>query len=183
MFSTEFTDQVEYLEFKEKLRTTLIYVAIAFGIGFVLAFKDGIGAAFFIGFVFAGFPVPWRLMPYHITWFGFLLKVTLCILFGLIITPIILGYYIYQMKRYEKRAQQMSYQQTNQQVPPEEDAPYMHEVPQQSAEQMEMLYVLVEEGSLSVETAAQKAGMSAEGFVHQMVSHFHYPPQNNNTEA
>lgn len=53
MVSTEFTDQVEYLAFKDKLRTTLIYVAIAFGIGFVLAFKDGIGAAFFIGVAFA----------------------------------------------------------------------------------------------------------------------------------
>lgn len=179
MVSTEFMDQVEYLEFKDKLRTTLIYVAIAFGIGFVLAFKDGIGAAFFIGFVFAGFPVPWRLLPYNVTGFGFLLKITLCILFGLIATPIVLGYYVYQMKTYEKRLKQMPYQQMPNGEPNGQYVdPNMYQnnqqVQYQSPESAEVLFSLVSEGTLSPLVAAQKLGMTVEELANTMAQNGYY---------
>lgn len=179
MVSTEFTDQVEYLAFKDKLRTTLIYVAIAFGIGFVLAFKDGIGTAFFIGFVFAGFPVPWRLLPYNVTGFGFLLKVTLCIMFGLIATPIVLGYYIYQMKTYEKRLQQMPYQQMpNGEANAQYADPNVYQNDQQmqyqSQESADVLFSLVSEGTLDPAVAAQKLGLTIEELVSAMAQRGYY---------
>jgi hypothetical protein len=104
MNQTKFISEVEYLKFKDGLRSIIIKIIIGFVIGMVLGFATNMGASSIIfGILLAGMPYAWSVIPvFAFGWISILIKLCAAVFLGWIITPIAFIYNLIQMKRYEK---------------------------------------------------------------------------------
>lgn len=109
MKETKFISEVEYVRFKDKLRSGIIMIIVGLVIGVVLGIwlGGGIGVAVMMGIMCAGMPYAWSVIPViAIGWLSIIIKFVVAVFLGWIVTPIALVYNFIQMKRYEKAVQE-----------------------------------------------------------------------------
>lgn len=105
MKETKFISEVEYVRFKDKLRSGIIMIIVGLVIGFVLGIWSSgeTGIAIMMGIMCAGMPYAWSVIPVTaIGWLSIIIKFFVAVFLGWIVTPIALIYNFIQMKRYEK---------------------------------------------------------------------------------
>lgn len=105
MKETKYISEVEYLTFKQDLRSVLIKTIVGFLIGVFIAFSvEDCTLIERIAYIpiFACFPYAWTAMPFYAGGLiSLFFKFVLCFAFGWLITPVVLLYNFIQMKRYE----------------------------------------------------------------------------------
>jgi hypothetical protein len=107
MKETKFISEMEYLNFKNKLRNIIIEIIIGMVIGLLvnkyIMGVDEISSYVFWAIMCAGIPYAWQCMPVFLGGIiGLMLNFVIAMILGWAITPIAFVYNLIQMKRYEK---------------------------------------------------------------------------------
>lgn len=106
---TKLISEIEYLKFKNGLRSIIISIIAGFVIGAVIGWfaMDGNAVGIIVlGMMFAGMPYGWKSIPvFAFGWITIIIKFIAAVCLGWIITPVSLVYHFIQMKRYEKAVQ------------------------------------------------------------------------------
>lgn len=98
---TQITNEEEYLAFKQSVRGIVIKTIIGAVVGFFIGISIGDGLLTYT-LLFAGLPYAWSVLPFS-AWgiVGIIIKFTVAMIGGWIITPVAFIYNYSQMKKYE----------------------------------------------------------------------------------